>query len=43
MLRRTEPTKERVELTILSLITVEIRHLTKFALPLLLQILRYVE
>jgi len=41
MLRRPELTKERVELTILSIIAIEIRHLTKFALLLLLQIVRY--
>jgi len=38
---RPEPIKERVELTILSIIAVEIRHLTRFALLLLLQIQRY--
>jgi len=41
MLRRPEPTKERVEPTILSTIAVEITHLTRFALLLLLRILRY--
>jgi len=41
MLRRPEPTKERVEPTILSKIAIEITHLTRFALLLLLQILRY--
>jgi len=35
------PTKERVEPTILSIIAIDIRHLTRFALLLLLQILRY--
>jgi len=39
MLRRPEPTKKRVEPTILSIIAIEIRHLTRFALLLLLQIL----
>jgi len=41
MLRRPEPTKEKVELTILSTIAIEISHLTSFALLLLLRILRY--
>jgi len=41
MLRRPEPTKERVEPTILSVITIEIRHLIRFALLLQLRILRY--
>jgi len=41
MLRRPEPTKERVEPTILSTIAIEITHLTSFALLLLLRILRY--
>ena len=40
MLRRPEPTKEKVEPTILSLIAIEIRHLTRFALLLLLRIQR---
>ena len=40
MLRGPEPTKERVELTILSTIAIEITHLTRFALLLLLRILR---
>jgi len=41
MLRRPEPTKERVEPTILSTIANEIAHWTSFALLLLLRILRY--
>ena len=41
MHRRPESTKERVEPTILSLIAVEIRHLTRFALLLQLRFLRY--
>jgi len=41
MLRRLEPTKERVEPTILSTIAIEITHLTRFALLLLLRIIRY--
>ena len=41
MLRRPEPTKERVETAIFSIIAIEIRHLTRFALLLLLRILRY--
>ena len=41
MLRRPEPTKERVERTILSIIAIEIRHLTRFALLLQQRILRY--
>ena len=41
MLRRPEPTKERVEPTILSIIAVEIRDLTMFALLLQLSFLRY--
>ena len=41
LLRHPEPTKERVKLTIFSLIAMEIRHLTRLALLLLLQILRY--
>jgi len=41
MLRRPEPTKERVESTILSVIAIEIKPLTRFALQLLLRILRY--
>jgi len=41
VLCRPEPTKERVEPTILSAITIEITHLTRFALLLLLQIQRH--
>jgi len=41
MLRRPEPIKERVESTILSIIAIEITHLIRFALLLLLRILRY--
>jgi len=41
MLCRPETTKGRVEPTILSKITIEITHLTRFALLLLLQIQRY--
>jgi len=41
MLRRPEPTKEKVEPTILSIIAIEITRLTRFALVLLLRILRY--
>jgi len=41
MLRRREPTKERVELTILSIIAIDITHLTRFALLLVLRIHRY--
>jgi len=41
MLRRPKPTKQRVELTILSTIAVEITHLTRFTLLLLLRFLRY--
>ena len=41
MLRRLEPTKERVEPTILSIIAIGIWHLTKFALLLQLRILCY--
>jgi len=41
MMRRPESTKERVELTILSIIPIEITHLTRFTLLLLLWILRY--
>jgi len=40
MLRRPEPTKERVEPTILSIIAIEITHLTSFAFHLLPRILR---
>jgi len=38
MLHCPEPTKEKVEPTILSIIAIEIRHFTRFALLLLLQI-----
>ena len=41
MLRRPKPTKEGVEPTILSKIAIEITHLTRFAMLLLLRILRY--
>ena len=41
MLRCPEPTKERVEPKIHSTIAIEITHLTRFALLLLLRILRY--
>jgi len=41
MLRLPEQTKERVEPTNLSSIAIEISHLTRFALLLLLRILRY--
>jgi len=41
MLRRPKPTKERVEPTILNIIAIEIRHLTRFALLLQLRILRH--
>jgi len=41
MLYRPEPTKERVEPMIISIIAVEITHLTRFALLLLRRILRY--
>jgi len=41
MRRRPEATKERVEPTILSIVAIEIRHSTRFALLLLLRILRY--
>ena len=41
MLYRPEPIKERVEPTFLRIIAIEIRHLTRFALLLLLWILRY--
>ena len=40
-LRRPEPTKDRVEPTILSIVAIEIRHLTRLAPLLLLRILRY--
>jgi len=42
MLRRPEPTNEKVESTILSTIAIDITHLSRFALLLLLRILRYV-
>ena len=41
MLRRPEPTKENVELTIFSIIATDITHLTRFTLLLLLRILHY--
>jgi len=41
MLRRSEPTKEIVEPTILSIVAIDIRHLIRFALLLQLRILRY--
>jgi len=41
MLRRPEPTKETVELMILSIIAIAITHLTRFILVLQLRILRY--
>jgi len=41
MLGHPEPTKERVEPTILRIIAIEITHLIKFALLLQLRILRY--
>jgi len=41
MLRRPEPTKETVEPTILSILAIEITHLTRFTLLLLLRIQRY--
>jgi len=41
MLRRPEPTKERVELAILSKTAIEITHLTRFTHLLLLRIHRY--
>ena len=41
MLSCPEPTKKRVEPTILSIIAIEITHLTRFTLLLLLRILRY--
>jgi len=41
MLRRPKQTKERVEPTIFSKIAIEIKHLIRFDLPLLLRILRY--
>ena len=41
MLRRPEPTKERVEPTILSTTAIEITHLTRFTLLMLLRIVLY--
>jgi len=41
MLHRPEPTKERVETTIISITAIEIRHLTRFALLMLLRFQRY--
>jgi len=41
ILCRPEPTKERVEPTNLSIIAIEITHLTKFTLLLMLRIQRY--
>jgi len=41
MLRRPEPTKETVEPMILSIIAIAITHWTRFTLPLLLRIQRY--
>jgi len=41
MLRRLEPTKERVKPTILSIIAIEITHLSSFTLLLLLRIVHY--
>ena len=41
ILRCPEPTKEIIEPTILSIITIEIIHLTRFTLLLLVRILRY--
>jgi len=41
MLLRPEPTKQRIEPTILSTIAIEIAYLTRFALLLLLRFLRY--
>ena len=41
MLRRPEPTKEKVEPTILSVIAIEITHFTMLTFQLLLRILRY--
>jgi len=41
MLRHPDPTKESVEPTILGIIAIEITHLTRFALLLLLRILRH--
>jgi len=41
MLRRPEPTKDTVELMILSITVIAITHLTRFTLLLLLRIQRY--
>jgi len=41
MLRRPQPTKERVKQTCLSTIAIGITHLIRFSLPWLLRILRY--
>jgi len=41
MLRRPQPTKERVEPTILSVIAIDISHLTRFTFLLLIRIQRY--
>ena len=41
MLHHPEPTKKRVEPTTLSIVAIEITHLTRFVLLLLLRILRY--
>jgi len=41
ILHRPEPTKETVEPMILSIIAIEITDLTRFILPVLLQIQRY--
>jgi len=43
MLRRSEPTKERVEPTTLSIIAIEITHWTRFTLLMLLRIQRYMQ
>jgi len=41
MLRFPEPTKQKVEPAILSITAIEITHLTRFTLQLLLRIKRY--
>jgi len=41
MLHRPESTKETIEPMILSIIAIEIRHLTRFPFLLLLRVLRY--
>jgi len=41
IMRRSEPTKEKVELTTLGTTKIEIPHLTRFTLILLLRIQRY--